>query len=114
GRVADGLDTFPEKNFQYRAAIVRRTADEEVVRRRAPILLQPLDVRFEAAGCRDKRAGTEGNPLALPRDGGRPECAILDVEIDHFGLVFNFHPQPFGGEIERVEHRASATEKKGV
>ena len=55
GRIADLLRRPVEQHLQHGAAIVRRAADQEIVRRRAPVLLQPFDVGLEAAAGRDER-----------------------------------------------------------
>src|SRR5581483_4926723 len=57
GGIADPGHALIEEVAQDAAPRVRRAADEEVLRRLAPVLLEPLDVALEAAGSRHDRGG---------------------------------------------------------
>ena len=114
GRIAGLLHAAIEQQLQHRAAIVRRAADEEVVGGRPPVLLQPFDVGFEAAAGRHERRGAHHVALSPALHGRGQEHAVVDVEIDHLGVVCDLDAEVLGGEIERVEHRAPAAEEERV
>ena len=80
----------------------------------APVLLQPLDVGFEAAAGRHEGRGAHDVALAAALHGRGEEHAVVDVEIDHLGVVFDLDAEILGGEIERVEHRAPAAEEERI
>src|SRR6185312_14024579 len=90
------------------------SADEKILSGRSPVLLEPFDIRFEAAAGRDERAGAHESALRAAHDRRGPECAVLDVDVDYFGIVFDVDAKPLCGEIERVEHGAPAAQKKRV
>src|SRR5207253_325917 len=54
-----------------------------------------------------------GAAVALP-DACRQEHAVVDLEIDDFGVVQNVDAEFFRSEIERVQHRAAAAEEERI
>ena len=114
GRIAGLGDAAVEQHFQHRAAVVRRAADQEVVRRRPPVLLEPLDVRLKPAAGRDQRCGAHRMTRAALLNGRGEKHAIVDLEIDHLRLIGDLDAERLGGQIERVEHRAPAAEEERV
>jgi len=77
-------------------------------------LLQPLDVRLEPAAGSNEGRGANDVTLPAALHGRREKHAVVDVEIDHLGVVFDRNAEALGGEIERVEHRAPAAEEERV
>ena len=59
GRIADRIGAGVEHQPQDRARVVRGTPDDEVPCRLSPDLLEPLEVRLEAAGREDDRAASD-------------------------------------------------------
>ena len=53
-------------------------------------------------------------PAIAPFQRRREEHAIVDFQIEHFGIVENFNAELFGGEIERVQHRPAAAEEERI
>ena len=53
-RIAHRLGAVSEQLFQHPSLIVRRAADDEVVRGFAPVFFQPRNIRFKAAGGNDE------------------------------------------------------------
>ena len=82
-RIADRHDAGIEQHAQHVAAIVRRAADQEIVGRRAPVLLEPFDIGLEAAGGGDHGLTANFRGAALMLDGGGGEIAVLDAERGH-------------------------------
>ena len=81
----------------------------------APVFLEPFDVGLEPAG-----RGDEGG-RAHRRSAPAPRATVADRNVPSamsrstdFGVVLDLDPQPFGGEIKRVQHRAAAAEEEGV
>src|SRR6185437_15166552 len=112
--VADRADAIVEQRLEQPAAIVARAADQEVFRSLAPIGLEPVDIGLEAAGGGDESGGANSDALAAASNCRRQEHAGVDLERDDFGIVSGLDAEPLGGEVEAVEHRPTAAEKKGV
>jgi hypothetical protein len=110
----DGFDAAVEQHAQHGPAIVRRSPDQEVVGDVAPGSLEPLDIGFEAAGCRHEAGGADFVLSAFVLDDGRYEHAAVDVEADDFGVVGDIDTELFRREIEGVEHRPAAAEEERI
>src|SRR6185437_579864 len=113
-RIADLLDAAVEQQLQQSAAVVGRAANEEILRRLAPRLLEPFDIGFEAARCGDQRPRLDPLARAAMDDGRRAESAPRDVEIDRRRVIEHLDAEMLGRAIERVQHRAAAAEKEGI
>ena len=114
GRIPDLLDAVVEQHLQNRALVIRGAADQKIAGRFAPVFLEPVDIGFEPAGCRDQRSGPDSLvPAADPRRRGQ-EHAVLDVHRRDLGLVQHIDADPLRRIVQRVEHRPSAAEEKRV
>ena len=115
GGIADVLHALVEQHLQDRAAVIGRAADQEIVGGIAPVFLQPFDVGFKTAGRRHQRRGADFGGAAdrLLQRGGQ-EHAVLDLEVGHFSIVDDLDAEFFRGEIQRVQHRASAAEEERI
>ena len=109
------LHALGEQHLQDRAAVIGRAADQEIVGGLAPIFLQPFDVGLETAGGGDQRRGADfaAPSIGLLQRRGQ-EHAVLDLEVGDFGVVDDLDAEPFGGEIERVQHRPAAAEEERI
>ena len=45
---------------------------------------------------------------------GRQKHAVFDLELGDLGVVEDVDAEPFGGEIERVQHRPAAAEEERI
>ena len=112
--IADVLHALGQQHLQDRAAIIGRAADQKVVGGVAPIFLQPFDVGFKTAGGGDQgRSAHADAAVALLQRCGKKH-AVVDVEIEHFGIVEDVDAEAFRGQIERVQHRPSAAEEERI
>ncbi len=59
GGIADVLHALVEQHLEHGAAVIGRAADQEVVGRFAPVLLEPFDVGLKAAGRRHQRRSAD-------------------------------------------------------
>ena len=96
------------------AGVVRRAPDDEVVGVVAPVLLEPGDVRLEAAGRRDDRLRPDLAALAVQVDDGVVERAVLDREILGVGVVEDVDAEALRGLVVAVHHAATAAEHEEV
>jgi hypothetical protein len=108
------LHALVEQHFQHRAAVIGRTADQEIIGNLTPILLEPLDVGFEPAAGGDQRRGLHGGEAVPAFERRRQEHAVGDIEIGDLGVVQNIDAELFGGQIKCVQHRAAAAEEERV
>ena len=113
-RVADFLYALVQQHRQDGTTIIGRPADKKVLRRIAPILLQPLYVRLKAAGGGDERVGTDNVPGAGALHRCRQEHPIGDIQRTNRSLIDDVDAEMLGGPIKSVEHGAAAAEKKGI
>ena len=113
--IADVLHALVEQQLENRAAVIGRAADQEIVGRLAPVLLQPFDVGFKSAGGRHQRRGADfARAIDRLLQLRRQEHAVLDLEVGHFSIVDGLDAEFFSGEIERVQHRPPAAEEERI
>ena len=91
-----------EQELQHAAHVVGRAADKEVVGRRAPRLAQPVEVRLEAAGGDDERLGAN-LALRTRASAWRDEAAVVELEVDHLGVVGDLDAERLGGGVVGVQ-----------
>ena len=115
GGIADVLHPFGKQHFQDRAAVIGRAADQEIVGGLAPILLQPFDVGLEAAGSGDQRGRAHfGGAIDRLLERCAQEHAVLDPQIGNLGVIDNLDAELLGGQVQRVQHRATAAEEERI
>ena len=114
GRIAGGLGAAVHQQAQQPAIVVRRAANQEVVGGVAPDLSQPLEIRLESAGRRDERLRAHLLGAAVPRDEGRGEAPVADVQPGHPGVVFDRDAEALGGAVVRVHQLLAASQEEGV
>ncbi len=113
-RVADRADAGVEQHAQDGAGVIGRAADQEIIGRRAPILLEPLDIGLEAAGSRHQRAAAHALHAPLVLDGGRHEITVVDGERGHRRVIEAGDAERLRAPVERVERAAPAAEEEGI
>ena len=120
-RIADRLRAGVEHRAQRRAGVVRRAADDEVVGRVAPGLLQPREVRLEAAAGEDERLCADGLVRLKPDTTTvvrlKPDTTkytIAHVDRDDLGVVEHVDAHPLRCRVVGVHQRFAAAEKERV
>ena len=112
--VPHGTCTAVQKLAQHAALVVGRAADDEVLRRLAPVLLEPRDVGFEAAGGADEGLGRHLPRLAVAVHDGGAEHAVVDVQVPHLGFVLHPDAHLLGGLVVGVDQGFAAAQEEGV
>ena len=51
--------------------------------------------------------------VAMP-ERRRQEHAVVDLEVEHFGVIANLDAELFGGQVQRVQHRPAAAEEERI
>ena len=114
GRIARGAGAAVHQRAQDASGVVRRAPDQEVVGRRAPRRLQPVEIGLEAAGRRHEGAGADRLDASVAGHGCPPEPSILDVEVPDLGVVLHLDAKPRGRAIVGVDQRLAPAEEERV
>ena len=113
-RVADRFGAGIEHQPQHSAGVVRRAADDEVLRRISPDLREPLEVRLEAARGKDHRASTDLHVATSHANRRGLEPSIANRQADHVGVIDDTDAEPLGRGVGAVHQRLSASQEERV
>ena len=113
-RIADRLSAVSEQLFQHSPLVVLRAADDEVVGSIAPVLLQPGDVRFEAAGGDDDGLRCDFARCTIAGRHRREKFTVTDLQFGDLGFVGDLHAGPRGGVVVRVHHRLATAQHEEI
>ena len=97
---------------QHPAVVVRRAADQVVVRRVAPVPAQPVDVGLETAAGADHRPGAAATPSPVTAPPVHRSPSMHQVLDRH--AVAHRHAQPGQRPVVRVDQRLAAAQEEPV
>src|SRR4029453_1717441 len=81
---------------------------------RTPGLLQPFEIRLEAAGCSHDSARADRVLDAVTNYAGRAEALTGNVEPDDFGVVADLYAELLGASVVGVDERLAAAQEERV
>src|SRR5713101_3951425 len=113
-RIANCLRSFFQESGKQHSVVVWCAADDEIVRRVSPVLLEPFDVGFVAPGGHHNRAGPDElfgfsalEPYALA-------SAIFNDNVLNHGVVTNADSHATRRLIVGIQKRLSSSEEPSV